>query len=114
MSETRETILIVDDEESVCQLLEAMLEEDGYSTHTAASGPEALQRIPQIQPDLILLDIMMPGMSGYEVARRLKSDPDTRDIPIIIVTALEDRDSRIRACKKVPRNFCPNPSTVWR
>ena len=88
-------ILIVDDEPRNCKLLDAMLRPEGYRTRRAASGEEALEAIAQDAPDLILLDVMMPGMSGHEVARRLKANPLTSHIPIIMVTAQSDRAARL-------------------
>jgi len=89
------TILIVDDEPQNRKLLEAVLQPGGYATLSVASGEEALASIAQRQPDLILLDIMMPGMDGYEVAGILKADPATSNIPVIMVTAQADRAARL-------------------
>ena len=73
-----------------------MLEAEGYSASEAADGTQALELARQSPPDLILLDIMMPGMDGYEVARQLKTAAATRSVPVIMVTALDDRESRLR------------------
>ena len=89
------TILIVDDEIQNRKLLEALLRPGGYETLSVADGEEALASIAQRQPDLILLDIMMPGMDGYEVAGILKADPATSNIPVIMVTAQDDRAARL-------------------
>jgi two-component system alkaline phosphatase synthesis response regulator PhoP len=83
-------ILIVDDNSQNAELLEAYLEPLQCNIRIASDGIEALDRIQQKHPDLVLLDIMMPRMSGFEVCRRLKQDPDTRDIPIVMVTALNE------------------------
>jgi PAS domain S-box-containing protein len=88
-------ILIVDDERHNRQLLEIMLAPEGFHLLTAASGAEALALVAQQPPDLILLDIMMPGMDGYEVAGKIKNDLATKNIPIIMVTALDDRKARM-------------------
>jgi len=80
------TILIVDDTETNIDILIAALGDD-YDISVAMDGQSALEHISDNPPDLILLDIVMPGMDGYEVCRRLKADPKTRDIPIIFVTA---------------------------
>ncbi len=89
------TILIVDDEPVNCRLLEAQLQAESYRTHSVASGAEALESVALAPPDLILLDVMMPGMSGYEVAAALKANPATSHIPIIILTALMDHGARL-------------------
>ena len=83
-------ILIVDDNAQNAELLQAYLEPLDCRIHMAADGIEAMQLVAQSPPDIILLDIMMPRMSGFEVCRRLKEDPATRDIPIIMVTALNE------------------------
>ncbi len=83
-----ETILVVDDEQSSRALLEAILTEAGYRVEQADGGPPALARVSEAPPDLILLDLMMPGMTGLEVCRRLKQDPATSAVPVIVVTAL--------------------------
>lgn len=83
-------ILVVDDNEQNLELLVAYLDPLECKVQTAADGIEALDKVAQSHPDLILLDIMMPRMSGFEVCRKLKSDPQTRSIPIIMVTALNE------------------------
>jgi CheY-like chemotaxis protein len=88
-------ILIVDDEVQNRKLLEAVLRPEGYETVSVANGEEALASITQRRPDLILLDIMMPGMDGYEVAGILKANPATSNIPVIMVTAQDDRAARL-------------------
>ncbi len=80
-------ILVVDDEKDVVELLKFLLEKDGYTVGTAYNGREALTVIGQNQPDLILLDVMMPEMDGYTVQTQLLENPKTREIPIIILTA---------------------------
>ena len=83
-------ILIVDDNEQNLELLQAYLEDVDCETIAAYDGVEALEKVAESSPDLILLDIMMPKMSGFEVCKRLKKDPKTTDIPIIMVTALNE------------------------
>lgn len=85
----RGIILIVDDAPFNLRLLTAMLQDDGYEVRQAISGKFALQVVPIIKPDLILLDINMPEMDGYEVCRTLKEMPESRDIPIIFISALD-------------------------
>jgi CheY-like chemotaxis protein len=83
-------ILIVDDNRENLELLEAYLEDMDCEAVAAYDGPEALRKVAENKPDLILLDIMMPKMSGFEVCRRLKADAETADVPIIMVTALTE------------------------
>ncbi len=86
----KSTILIVDDNAQNVELLAAFLESLPVTIVTASDGVEALEKVREHNPDLILLDIMMPRMSGFQVCRKLKQDPATRDIQILIVTALNE------------------------
>ena len=83
-------ILIVDDNVQNAELLQAYLEPLKGRVRIAVDGVDALEQVAQKQPDIILLDIMMPRMSGFEVCRRIKSDAETRDIPVVMVTALNE------------------------
>src|SRR5215204_2061804 len=91
------TILIVDDEPLGRETMGALLQPRGYQLRFAASGAEGLIQAAAHAPDLILLDVMMPGMDGFEACRRLRADPRLREAPVIMLTALEDRASRLRA-----------------
>src|SRR5450631_1626040 len=82
------TVLIVDDNPQNVELLQAFLESLPVKLVTAADGVEALEKVTQFKPDLILLDIMMPRMSGFQVCKRIKADPKTKDIQVLMVTAL--------------------------
>lgn len=82
------TVLIVDDEEDVCELLRVLLEARGLVVETAGDGHQAIERIEQKCPDLILLDLKMPRLGGYELFVRLRSDEKHKTIPIIVITAL--------------------------
>ena len=83
-------VLVVDDNQQNLELLQAYLEDMDCETVPARDGVEALEIVGQKSPDLILLDVMMPKMSGFEVCKRIKNDPKTADIPIIMVTALNE------------------------
>jgi two-component system alkaline phosphatase synthesis response regulator PhoP len=83
-------ILVVDDNAQNLELIQAYLEDVDCDTVAARDGVEALDIVAKAKPDLILLDVMMPKMSGFEVCRRLKKDPGTSDIPVIMVTALNE------------------------
>jgi two-component system alkaline phosphatase synthesis response regulator PhoP len=83
-------VLVVDDNQQNLELLQAYLEDIDCKTVPAHDGPEALEIISDSPPDLILLDVMMPKMSGFEVCKKIKNDPKTSDIPVIMVTALNE------------------------
>jgi DNA-binding response OmpR family regulator len=87
-------VLIVDDERQNRQLLEIMLEPEGFIVLTATGGAEALALVARDPPDVILLDVMMPGMDGYQVAAALKGAAATRNIPVILLTGLDDHQAR--------------------
>jgi len=103
------TVLIVDDDASARDTLEALLFQQGYRLEFAKEGLEALEMAAELVPDLILLDVMMPGMDGFEVCRRLRVDPRLAEVPVIMVTALEDRDSRLRGIEVGADDFVSKP-----
>jgi len=102
-------ILVVDDLEANVRLLEAKLTLEYYDVLTCYDGATALQLAVAEQPDIILLDVMMPGMDGFETCRRLKSDPNTRHIPVVLVTALDGREDRIRGLEAGADDFVTKP-----
>ncbi|MEO8069934.1 MAG: response regulator [Acidobacteriota bacterium] len=102
-------ILIVDDSSQNRALFEVMLEPEGFEVLSAASGEEALAMVARQPPDLILLDVVMPGIDGYEVADRLKNDPATRHIPIIMITALDNGAARLLGLSAGVENFLTSP-----
>jgi two-component system cell cycle response regulator len=102
-------ILVVDDNEQNLELLVEYLDALDCTIDTAVDGIEALEKVEKTQPDLILLDIMMPRMSGFEVCRKLKSDPQTRDIPIIMVTALNELGDIERGVESGTDDFISKP-----
>ncbi len=103
-------VLIVDDDERNRKLLGTVLRAEGYATMEAAGGREALALAQSAPPDIVLLDVMMPEMDGYEVARRLKADPATASVPIVMVTALDDRESRLRGLEAGAEEFVTKPA----
>ncbi|MFP4105391.1 MAG: response regulator [Phycisphaerae bacterium] len=103
------TLLVVDDNAQNLELLMAYLEDLPCEVQSATDGIEALEKVAEDQPDLILLDIMMPRMSGFEVCRKLKSDPETRDIPIIMVTALTELSDIERGVESGTDDFITKP-----
>lgn len=92
-------ILVADDDDGVRQLLRLIFARAGFDVIEAASGEQALARAVDSEPSVILLDIMMPGMDGYDTCRRLKSDNRTKGVPVIFVSALEDRLGRNSAAR---------------
>ena len=102
-------VLIVDDQADICRMLTQVLEPDGYETETAVSGKHALAAVRDHVPDLILLDVSMPGMDGYEVASLLKADPKTASIPIIMVSALAGRGARVIGLDSGAEDFLTKP-----
>ncbi|MDQ2692614.1 MAG: response regulator [Chloroflexota bacterium] len=103
------TVLIVDDEPTARETVVSMLEGEGYDLQLARDGTEALQILEQLQPDVILLDIMLPGMDGFEICRRIRATPRLAEVPILMLTALDDRDSLLRALESGADDFLSKP-----
>lgn len=103
------SVLVVDDIEANRRLLQAKLEAKYYTVFMAADGAHAIESAQRHQPDIILLDVMMPGMDGYEVCRRLKANLATRHIPVVMLTALTDRDDRLRGLEAGADDFLSKP-----
>jgi sigma-B regulation protein RsbU (phosphoserine phosphatase) len=103
------TILIVDDEHVNTQVVRRILAGEGFHTLVAADGPSAVRLTQAEQPDLILLDVLMPGENGFEICHRLKSDPATADIPIIFLSALDDVCSKVTGLKGGGVDFLTKP-----
>lgn len=103
------TILIVDDEPAGRHTLESILEGQGYILEMAGNGLEALSKASQLLPDVILLDVMMPGMDGFEVCRRIRSDPALAEIPIIMLTALDDKQSLLDGLESGADDYITKP-----
>ncbi len=103
------TVLVVDDNQQNLELLQAYLEDMDCQAVPARDGLEALEIIAKEPPDLILLDVMMPKMSGFEVCKRIKNDPKTSDIPVIMVTALNEFGDIERAIDSGTDDFLSKP-----
>jgi len=89
-------ILVADDDPSILRLLQLNFELEGYEVHTASDGEEALAKARASSPDIVVLDVMMPGMDGWEVCRRMKEDETMREVPVILLTALGQESERRR------------------
>jgi putative two-component system response regulator len=108
-SNTSSMILIVDDEYAGRETLQSILEGEGYQLEMAENGLQAIEKAKQLLPDVILLDVMMPGMTGFEVCERIRNDPEIAEIPIIVLTALDDRESLLTALKAGADDFISKP-----
>ena len=103
-------VLIVDDDLTARETLIAMLEGEQYDLRIAKDGNQALHMLEELQPDLILLDVMMPGMDGYEVCRRIRATTELAEVPIILLTALDDRASLVRGIEAGADDFLSKPA----
>ncbi len=97
MESARKTVLVVEDKASLTQMLQFLFLSKGLDVQIAFDGVEAMVKISELKPDLVLLDIMMPRMDGFEVLEKLKSSPDTENIPVIMLTARKSREDMDRA-----------------
>lgn len=102
-------ILIADDNQANCELLEAYLAEVDCEVALAADGQESLDRVASFQPDLVLLDVMMPKLNGFEVCKKIKADPATRHILVLMVTALNELGDIERAVEAGTDDFLSKP-----
>jgi putative two-component system response regulator len=103
------TILVADDQVSNRELLEELLTTQGFKVITAADGVEALDQLGRVPTDLVLLDVMMPHLNGFEACERIKANPDTYLIPVILVTALSDKQDRIEGIRAGADDFLTRP-----
>jgi DNA-binding response OmpR family regulator len=102
-------ILVVDDTPQNVKLLGDLLTAKGFTAVTAASGEEALEKLAQERPALVLLDIMMPGLSGYDVCRRIRAEPSTALLPVVLVTSLDPHEERIKGIEAGADDFVQKP-----
>jgi two-component system alkaline phosphatase synthesis response regulator PhoP len=102
-------VLVADDHPQGAELLEAYLGDSGFELRTAADGEQTLKLVASWQPDLILLDVMMPRLSGFEVCKRLRADPATRDVAVLMITALDQPSDVERAVEAGTDEFLSKP-----
>jgi len=107
--ENQHRILIVDDNQANCELLEAYLDAVECTTEVAVDGQQAIDKVASFKPDLILLDVMMPKLSGFEVCQKLKSDDATKNIMVLMVTALNELGDIERAIDAGTNDFLSKP-----
>ena len=105
-------VLVVDDVAANVDLMKTMLTREGYQVVTASDGEQALQMVADAQPDLVLMDVMMPKLSGYEVCARLKQNPNTRLTPVVLITALYARGDKIQGINAGADDFLTKPVNV--
>jgi len=109
MNKHTSIILVIDDEPIARLTLSSLLEGAGYHIEMAENGPEGIKKAKKLQPDVILLDVMMPGMDGYEVCRQLRADAQLAEVPIFMITALDDRNSRLAGLSAGADDFLTKP-----
>ena len=105
----RESVLVVDDEEDILELVRYNLVKEGYRVHTVASGEEALAAARTHHPNVIVLDLMLPGLDGLSVCRQLKTDPRTRDVPVIMLTAKTEEADVVTGLELGADDYVPKP-----
>ena len=103
-------VLIVDDSPTEIHVLKTMLEKNGYETLTAASGEEGVETAKAEKPDVILMDVVMPGMNGFQATRQLTRDAQTSDIPIIIVTTKDQETDRVWGLRQGAKDYVTKPA----
>ncbi len=108
----RERILVVDDEPSIASLVAQALKRKGYECSSAHDGDEALEVITQTHPDLVILDLMLPGMDGWEVCRRVKSDPELKNTPILMLTARRDEEDLVAGLEIGADDYMKKPFSL--
>ena len=112
LDEQSKRILVVDDDEAIRQMVEALLKEEGYTVEPAANGEEAVRLVRQKPFDLVILDIMMPVMDGWEVASRMLCEDKTRDIPIIFLTALSSYTDQLKGWRMGCFDYITKPFDI--
>ncbi len=102
-------ILIVDDSPTEAHILKSMLEKSGFEVETAENGTEGIERAKELKPDLILMDVVMPGLNGFQATRQLTKNSETADIPVIIVTTKDQETDRVWGLRQGAKDFLTKP-----
>lgn len=102
-------ILIVDDSPTEAHILKGMLEKNGFEIETAENGSEGIERAKELKPDLILMDVVMPGLNGFQATRQLTKNSETADIPVIIVTTKDQETDRVWGLRQGAKDFLTKP-----
>ena len=102
-------VLIVDDSPTDVHVMQKALEQNGFQTASAADGSEAIRKARELHPDLILMDIVMPGLNGFQATRELASDPETRAIPVIMVTSKSQESDRVWGLRQGAVDYLVKP-----
>lgn len=102
-------VLIVDDSPTEAHVLKGMLEKNGFEVETAENGTEGIERAKTLKPDLILMDVVMPGLNGFQATRQLTKDPETAEIPVIIVTTKDQETDRVWGLRQGAKDFLSKP-----
>ncbi|HHH43017.1 MAG TPA: response regulator [Gammaproteobacteria bacterium] len=102
-------ILIVDDSPTEAHVLKGMLEKHGFEVETAENGTEGIERAKELKPDLILMDVVMPGLNGFQATRQLTKGAETADIPVIIVTTKDQETDRVWGMRQGAKDFLSKP-----
>jgi twitching motility two-component system response regulator PilH len=102
-------VLIVDDSPTEAHVLKGMLEKNGFEVETADNGTEGIERAKALKPDLILMDVVMPGLNGFQATRQLTKDPETSEIPVIIVTTKDQETDRVWGLRQGAKDFLSKP-----
>jgi len=104
-------ILIVDDSPTEIHVLKTMLEKHGFEISAAESGEDGIEKAKELKPDLILMDIVMPGLNGFQATRQLTKDPQTSSIPVIIVSTKGQETDKVWGCRQGAKDYLPKPVT---
>jgi len=105
----KKSVLVVDDQPHIVRLIQVNLESEGFIVHSAADGREGLARVREVKPDLVILDVIMPHMDGFELLREIKSDPELQDIPVVMLTVKTHNADIVQGLRGGAELYLPKP-----